>query len=67
MLTYIQQLFPLKVYTDPIQRYRAASTYITAAVMLALGVGGLLLYPPQRMLNSLGQYPLNAVLLAVLC
>ncbi len=63
MLNLLQQLFPLKIYTDPIQRYRALSTYITASVLLVLGLSGLVIYPPQRMINSLAQYPINSVLL----
>src|ERR1041385_2178149 len=63
MLDLLRQLFPLKIYIDPIARYRALSTYVTASVLLLVGLMALVLYPPQRMLDSLTQYPNNSLLL----
>ena len=53
MMNLLQQLFPLKIYTDPIQRYRALGTYITATVLVFVGLVGLALYPLQVAVSTL--------------
>lgn len=53
MFNLLQQLFPLKIYTDPIQRYRALGTYITATVLVLVGLIGLAIYPLQVAVSNL--------------